>query len=264
MITFRDKIALYGCCLGPAQILGVCEFVVFGSASLLSAAKICFGKIEEAYNRSSCNKKFDIQMKIATESQTLNNRVYETFIAIITIIPLGGISRYFTTIKEQKIKALLDAANRLASQDSPNSFKIAYKKYKEASDMGSLEADYFICFYAPKWITFKQTISEDISKLLHKTADRGHAEAQYLLASHYATETFLQLSKDLKKSFELLSKSALQGHKTAMKDLGLAYYNGDGVESSNELAKYWFEQAKKFGHPDGQKYCNDLEQEINK
>ena len=45
-------------------------------------------------------------------------------------------------------------------------------------------------------------------------------------------------------------KAAEQGHAAAQNDLGICYYNGQGVKQSYEDAVKWFRKAAEQGHAD--------------
>lgn len=256
MVTIRDKIALYGCFYGPAQVLGAGEAVASSGTSLFSVAKLSFMKIEELYHRfvsKNDEKKFDVQMNITTEFKKLNNRVYNVFMAIITIIPFGGIYRNRQAKKSDLIHDLLPKGNK---QFLEGNFKESYKTFKEASKLGSFEADYYIALGANDFIKAGLiTDKDEVSVRLHRAVKKGYSSAQILLTYHYDQSRVianLPQEKDLKKAFELLMKAALQGNKKAMNSLGIAYSRGDGVTQSSELANYWYKQAMEKGDLAGQ------------
>jgi TPR repeat protein len=75
-----------------------------------------------------------------------------------------------------------------------------------------------------------------------KLAKNGNPEAQYLLARVYASDNF---KKNQKESISLLKKSAKQGYIKSINALGVAYYNGIGVEKDYKMALKYFKEAVK-------------------
>ena len=51
----------------------------------------------------------------------------------------------------------------------------------------------------------------------------------------------------LASSFEYIKRAAEQGEPTAQDNLGVMYYNGQGVCQDYEKARQWFEKAAKQG-----------------
>ena len=56
------------------------------------------------------------------------------------------------------------------------------------------------------------------------------------------------------QSIEQLSQAATQGDTTAQFNLGLKYYNGEGVSEDFREAVKWFRMAAKQGHATAQSY----------
>ena len=57
---------------------------------------------------------------------------------------------------------------------------------------------------------------------------------------------------------EELIKQAEQGDAEAQFQLGLAYYNGDGMKKNYSKAYYWFQKAIEQGNNDAQNYIGNL------
>ena len=53
---------------------------------------------------------------------------------------------------------------------------------------------------------------------------------------------------------EELIKKAEQGDAVAQLQLGLAYYNGDGINKNYSKAYYWFLKSVEQGNNDAQNY----------
>ena len=57
---------------------------------------------------------------------------------------------------------------------------------------------------------------------------------------------------------EELIKQAEQGDAEAQFQLGLAYYNGDGIKKNYSKAYYWFQKSIEQGNNDAQNYLGNL------
>lgn len=135
---------------------------------------------------------------------------------------------------------------------------------------------------------------EEAARKLAPLADSGLAEAQYRLGLLYYTGK--GVTENEKKSYELLLKSAKQGHLQAMfhlgnlltfgqdaarlvadpdveaarwyfqaataghveaqYSLGILFLTGKGVERNEKEATYWMQQAAKNGHKEAQSYLS--------
>ena len=90
------------------------------------------------------------------------------------------------------------------------------------------------------------------AKLYLFAAEKGHADAQYMLARCYMTGRGVPVSE--KDMVKWMTKAAEQGHAYAQNELGLCYKFGKGVEKSDSEAAKWFRKAAQQGNADGQ--CN--------
>ena len=89
-------------------------------------------------------------------------------------------------------------------------------------------------------------------KLYLFAAEKGHADAQYMLAR--CCMTGRGVPKSEKDMVKWMTKAAEQGHDYAQNELGLCYKFGKGVEKSDSEAAKWFRKAAQQGNADGQ--CN--------
>jgi len=74
-----------------------------------------------------------------------------------------------------------------------------------------------------------------------KAAERGHAEAQYIVGQHY--ENGEGVKKDEKEAFEWFKKAADQGNANAQYKVGLYYENGICGKKDGKTAIEWFHKA---------------------
>jgi TPR repeat protein len=94
------------------------------------------------------------------------------------------------------------------------------------------------------FIELEKGNSEFVYYSIAQLANKGNPVAQYLLARVYATDNF---KKDEKESFKLFEKSAKQGYAKSLNALGVAYYNGIGVEKDYKMAMKYFKEAINKG-----------------
>lgn len=78
--------------------------------------------------------------------------------------------------------------------------------------------------------------------LMFQKADR---EYQNAFACHYG----LGRGQDYTMARKLYLRAAEMHHRKAQTNLGMMYYNGQGVEADPDQAAYWFEQAANQGDP---------------
>ncbi|MDO4628655.1 MAG: hypothetical protein Q4C70_05690 [Planctomycetia bacterium] len=103
-------------------------------------------------------------------------------------------------------------------------FMSLYRKYKN----GDLEAMVDISKYLD---------DEDAEQMIMEIAEKGHAEAQYLMG--------MNESLPAQQQIQWLQKAAEQNHANAQAALGCKYMLGDGVKYSDELAEKWLLAAAK-------------------
>ena len=84
----------------------------------------------------------------------------------------------------------------------------------------------------------------DIKTLIQK-ANQGDAEAQYNLGVAYYNGEGVEQSHS--KAVYWWKKAAEQGDEKAQYNLGNAYANGQGIERSNRQAIYWLGKACENG-----------------
>jgi TPR repeat protein len=81
-------------------------------------------------------------------------------------------------------------------------------------------------------------------------ANKGDAEAQLSLASHYANGT--GVARDPAKAVKWLRKAADQGSARAQCLLGLSYASGEGVKIDKKEGALWLRRAADQGLPEAQ------------
>lgn len=88
-----------------------------------------------------------------------------------------------------------------------------------------------------------QTYFEYAYDWLTQASEQNHAAAILELAGYYRRGNVVE--KDLKKSVQLVEKSAHLGDVQAMRDLACIYEYGLGVDINEEQAQFWHNQAQK-------------------
>lgn len=115
---------------------------------------------------------------------------------------------------------------------------ILFKNHLQtAFDLG--DADAAFCL-AEVYMTGSDGFAVDYllsREMLVEAVDRGHAEAAMSLGAIYYAGA-MGVSKDRQKAFQLYSLAADRGHQDAWKNIAAMYAVGDGVEKSEDTAKY--------------------------
>lgn len=87
-------------------------------------------------------------------------------------------------------------------------------------------------------------------------AEQGDVEAQYNLGTMYYEGKGIEQSDE--KAFYWWLKAAEQGHMNAQFQVAFAYYCADGVQESLESALEWWEKAAAQGHKPSKNYLENL------
>ena len=107
-------------------------------------------------------------------------------------------------------------------------YETAYTCFKQAADAGNPVAAFFIgnMYYFGEYGA-------------HELFVFDRAISPY--------DSFTQTKPDYVKAFEWFIKAAEDGYPDAMKNIGIMYYLGRGVESDDEAAKRWLTKAANIG-----------------
>ena len=148
-------------------------------------------------------------------------------------------------------------------------YESAVKQFAAAANLGHAEAQNQLGLCFAKGEGVKQDDAEAI-KWFRKAAEQGFAESQYILGcAYYSGKGGLPI--DLEEAAEWLGKAAKQGNTDAqelydsmkkivelfgpakkgdtdaMFELGVFFYNGDGVKENKTEAVKWFKKAAEKG-----------------
>jgi TPR repeat protein len=83
-----------------------------------------------------------------------------------------------------------------------------------------------------------------------KSAEQGDSDAQFNLGLCYYNGE--GVPKDKKMAVYWFSKSAEQGYSEAQYNLGVCYYNGEGIPKDMKKAVYWFSKSAEQGYSEAQ------------
>lgn len=110
-----------------------------------------------------------------------------------------------------------------------------------AAKKGDADAQYSV---ARSYELGKRVKSDNQKALFwyNKSANQGHLEASYRLGLIYYTGIG-GYKINHEKAFKYLSQAAKGNHKRSQTHLAKMYENGDGVERSEVMSDYWYEQA---------------------
>lgn len=273
MVTIRDRLALFP--FVTPQIVGVCEAMCYAPATMLSIVKNAFLKLQEAYYRKDECVKFDVQTNLTANRKILDERIGNFVKAILTIIPLYGIYRYYYIAKrDDEIKAILESERKQQVADEgaksivvPPKERIA--QLEKAMGYGSAEAEYYLSKLSHLEARSQKEGDEKALKHLKKAAEAGYAVAQFQFAEHFTQEINRKekvKDKDLKEAIEKDKKmeafwhrkAALQGHEGSIQELGIAYDLARGVDRSYVLSNHLYKKVMNTQINSKVYYCENL------
>lgn len=96
-----------------------------------------------------------------------------------------------------------------------------------------------------------------------ESAAGGYPQGQATLGALYLKGIPHLLPKDLRKGIALLVQGAHQQSMTSRLNLGMAYYNGEGVEKDNDLAIRWLRLASDQNFAEAQHWLATLLLEVD-
>ena len=101
---------------------------------------------------------------------------------------------------------------------------------------------------------------EEAVKWLHKAAEQGHADAQYVLGTCYCSGKGVPV--DRTEAIRWWMKAAEQGDAMAQYMLGDAFAHGEGVPENYVEAIEWYEKAAEQGDEQAAKALQRMERAI--
>lgn len=139
-----------------------------------------------------------------------------------------SLALFYLSQKERKPEEALALLNQSAERGFPTAIADLAKIYLRGG--GDLPKD------------VKKAIS-----LLQAGADRGVAEAQFLLGTEFQEGS--SVPKDEKKAFEYYQQAANGGHAAASNQVGYCLENGVGVGKNIAQAVKWYQKSAELGLP---------------
>ncbi len=134
-------------------------------------------------------------------------------------------------------------------------FSQAIEYLSSASDRGHAEAQWMMALAYENGYGVQQSHAE-AAALYRKAAEQGHAISQFNLGVHYEFGQGVQQSYT--EAVTWYKKAAEQGFPNAQYNLAICYYNGHGVQQSQSEAAKWFKKAADQGLEDAQNAIRDL------
>ena len=119
------------------------------------------------------------------------------------------------------------------------------EKLLEEAQRGNAEAQYLLGLSYYKGNGIKMDYKQ-AAEWYRKAAEQGHTDAQNALGVFYSSG--LGVNKDINQAVEWYRKAAEQGHAIAQCNLGSCYYNGNGVEKDINQAILWYQKAARQGN----------------
>ena len=131
-----------------------------------------------------------------------------------------------------------------------------FEQYARSAELGHAVAQYNLAMMYSNG----ESVYVDYQQAVYwfrKSAEQKFAPAQYRLGEMYYFEKG-GLPGDLGKAIELFNHAANQGDPDAQMNLAMLYGTGEGLPSDTGKALFWFKQAGEGGHESAHGYYNML------
>lgn len=125
----------------------------------------------------------------------------------------------------------------------------AFEPFHKSANQGHADAQFNLGVFYFKGQAVTQSYVEAVKWFL-KSANQEHADAQFNLGVIYANGQGVKQSNS--EAVKWYRKAAHQGHADAQLNLGLLYFKGQGVKQSHFKAVKWFRKSAHQGHADAQ------------
>ena len=125
----------------------------------------------------------------------------------------------------------------------------AIKWYRKSAELGHAAAQYRLAFMYYCGSGVQENLTEAV-RWYRKAADQGHAFAQHAIGECYSEGT--GVLKNDEEAAKWYRKAAEQGHVDAQNDLGKCCQEGRGVPQSDTEAAMWFRKTAEQGYSIGQ------------
>jgi hypothetical protein len=122
---------------------------------------------------------------------------------------------------------------------------LTFNETKEKAEKGDAEAQYIL----GSMYVVGETVKQDFAKAktwFKKAGNQGYAKAQFALWSLY--DYGWGVKQNFAKAKAWFEKAANQGHAEEQYNLGVMYKEGQGVKQDIAKAKSWFTKAAYQGH----------------
>jgi TPR repeat protein len=149
------------------------------------------------------------------------------------------------------------AARYLNGEGVPRDETRALALLRPAAERGDAEAQFLLGL---SYRSGRGVAANDVeaNRWLERAAKQNHAQAQYLLGLSYLRGR--GVAKDSRQAVDLFRQSALQGNAGAQYHLGLAHLSEDGAPRDDKLALTWLERAADQGYAEAQYLIGEMYQ----
>ncbi|PIE46864.1 MAG: hypothetical protein CSA42_06220 [Gammaproteobacteria bacterium] len=130
---------------------------------------------------------------------------------------------------------------------------IDFDKVKKQAERGDAEAQYLLGLAYHDYSLDYEHSDRKAVEWFAKSANQGYANAQFYLGVMYGSGVIGSgVYPDYAKEAEWLIKAANQGHGQAQVNLSKMYFRGEGVEQDNVKALEWLTKAANEGYAQAQ------------
>ena len=165
---------------------------------------------------------------------------------MLKILFFGFLMMYFLPVQADFASAEEAYRNRRYSE--------AFNKFLPEAEKGDYLSQYYVGYLYLNGLGVNKDESKAL-KYLQKAADKSDS-AQALLAYLYDEGRVVPVDK--KKAVALYKKAADSGNTSALLNLGLAYYKGEGVSKNNQMAIDMLEKVPLEERPEVGRYLGDI------
>ena len=110
---------------------------------------------------------------------------------------------------------------------------------------------------------FNNNKEKEAFPILKKYAEKGYAQAQFLVAMCYDNRSGESIFADAKQAAYWYQKSADQGNTDAMCNLSSCYEDGYGVSKDIEKARFWYQKAVDSGDKFAAAFIDEVMERLN-
>jgi len=156
------------------------------------------------------------------------------------------------TANANQMKDILEQANALMEHNPDKALEL----YQKAANLGSGEALFVLYSVLDQEDDNDPQTKNAANVYLHKAAEAGYADAQFILACNYETGEGVQ--KNVAEAAKWYLKAAEQGYSDAQYGIGSLLCFGEGIEKDKKEGLKWLSKASNQGHANAKKYLDEI------